>query len=223
MVTDVSLADEVASVLLEEHRFTIYHVSTPPTRCPAIFSPAPGSKAEKTLCEKHMLAVTGRTSDGAVDEIITFAIEAFIYTTSQLTTIFVSKADSTGYLSLLNLPKIGISHTKGIASIFVSWLVKNHLRPRTRLVVSLFARAQDQYLFPGSVENTSKHVIDDRGLIKWWCRVLDPILRRYQPAYGDDLAGRDETVSKGYLTVPGFDSHETSAFYPLPPSPTHCI
>src|SRR6266487_4672259 len=35
------------------------------------------------------------------------------------------------------------------------------------------AWAQGQYLFPGSVENSRKHILNDRGLVKWWCRALN--------------------------------------------------
>jgi regulator of Ty1 transposition protein 109 len=119
-------------------------------------------------------------------------------------------------------------------------LVKERQIPGKRLVVSLFARAQDQYLFPGSVENAEKHVLDDRGLIRWWCRVLDPIVKSYAPevekkSFGQKLAessgangyasvsngeadtgqrSQGKTTAKGYLIIPGFDIHETMRHTP---------
>lgn len=36
----------------------------------------------------------------------------------------------------------------------------------------MFARAQDQYLFPGSIENKGKRVLPDNVLCKWWREVL---------------------------------------------------
>jgi regulator of Ty1 transposition protein 109 len=40
------------------------------------------------------------------------------------------------------------------------------------LRIHVFARSQDQYLFPGSIDNKGKRVLDDKGLCKWWRSVL---------------------------------------------------
>jgi len=72
------------------------------------------------------------------------------------------------------------------------------------MIISLFARAQGQYLFPRSVENKGKHVLDDRQLIKWWCKTLDPVVR------SSDV----QEDAKAYLIVPGFDRQETAIFFP---------
>ncbi|OAX78621.1 hypothetical protein ACJ72_07071 [Emergomyces africanus] len=103
--------------------------------------------------------------------------------------------------------------------------MSEYQRPGIRLVLSLFARAQNQYLFPGSVENPHKHILDDRGLVKWWCRVVDPILRRHEPETKVDGSGQmieeksRETESKttsatAYLIVPGCDKFESRTFFP---------
>lgn len=151
------------------------------------------------------------------------AIEINIYTSRNLSTLFVSKADSTGFLSKLSLPKTHTSPVKAISSTFVSYLVRNRQREGKRFVVSLFARAQDQYLFPGSIDNSTKHVLDDRQLVRWWCRVLDPILKEYTPEREDlsieqleaDDYDESATTSKGYLIVPGVDKYETRRFFPV--------
>ncbi|KAL8938324.1 MAG: hypothetical protein Q9216_003947, partial [Gyalolechia sp. 2 TL-2023] len=145
------------------------------------------------------------------------ALETLVYTTSTLTTIFVAKADSTGYLHLLNLPQGTPSPLKTISSIFLSHLVTTRQRKDRQLVLSLFARAQDQYLFPGSVENPRKHVLDDRGLVKWWCRVLDPILQAGTTWFSpkpDNSERKNTSTPKAYLRVPGCDIHETRSFFP---------
>ena len=214
------LIGRLAEALPKHTQYRIHHLSTPPTRCAAIFFGTPGQKPEKTYCESHFLSVSISLSPQILQ---VFAIEILIYTTEHLTTLFVSKADSTGYLHLLDRPKGAPSPLKTISSVFVAHLVEKRTRPRTRLVVSLFARAQDQYLFPGSVENAGKHVLDDRGLIKWWCRVLDPVLRRYPVEKNDSITVEPpekeigiQLRSKGYLIVPGCDLYETRSF--LPPS-----
>ena len=213
-----TLRERLAGALAKDSQFTLYHVSSPPTRCPAIFSAPPDSKPERTYCESHFCSVAIEPlKDGK--KLFVFAIEVLVYTTASLTTLFVSKADSTGYLHLLDLPKGTTSPLKTISTIFISYLVENRRRPGIRLVVSLFARAQDQYLFPGSIENQRKHVLSDRGLVKWWCQVLDPIARKHT-AEGfpeDQTDGRledESATTQGYVIVPGFDRYETSAFFP---------
>ncbi|KAG7147692.1 Histone acetyltransferase like protein [Verticillium longisporum] len=138
--------------------------------------------------------------------VLAFAIEIFIFTTAYTSTFFVSKADSTGYLALLGLPKGTPSPIKEVCGAFMSYLVEQRQRKDKQCIVSLFARAQDQYLFPGSIKNKTKHVLDDRGLVKWWCRVLNPLLA--SPPAGD-WAG-----TKAYLVIPGLDVYETKAFLP---------
>lgn len=199
--------------------FRYYHISTPPTRCAALFSPLPGRKPERTYRESHFLQfiiLPGPTEDTG-EEVPLFAIEVLIYTTAHLTTLFVSKADSTGLGALLD-PKrtTNASPLRAIASTFISWLVRHRHRPDRKLVVSLFARAQDQYLFPGSVDHGKKHVLDDRGLVKWWCRTLDPMLREFgaEDQGKETIIEATEISSKGYVVVPGHDPHETSAFFP---------
>ncbi|KAF2841519.1 hypothetical protein M501DRAFT_1000768 [Patellaria atrata CBS 101060] len=220
-IEEKPLLEQFAENLPEGIAFKFCHISTPPTKCPAIFSAPPGARPEKTYCESHFLNVSlnpGDDKDG--ENLFAFAIEVLIYTTKHLTTLFVSKADSTGYLSLLQLPRSHGSPIKSVASTFISYLVKHRIRPSVRLVVSLFARAQDQYLYPGSIDNSTKHVLDDRGLVKWWCRVLDPVIRKYAPeqssidleAPGPDNV--DQTTAQGYVIVPGVDKYETTRFLP---------
>lgn len=215
------LGDFLAEVLPKDIKLNVRHVSTPPTRCEAIFSAPPGEDPETTFCENHFLAITVNRNEKIEEEIAVFAIEVLIYTTDRLTTLFVSKADSTGYLHLLHVPR-KTSLLRLISTTFLSYLVQTHQRPGVRLVLSLFARAQNQYLFPGSVDNAGKHVLDDRELIKWWCRAVDPILREYALESRDSESKGlvDEAVETGkssataYLLVPGCDKYETRTFFP---------
>ncbi|KAL2866259.1 H3 histone acetyltransferase RTT109 [Aspergillus lucknowensis] len=216
---DVDLGDILARALPTDVKVTIRHISSTPTASTALFAPPPGEEAETTFCENHFLSASIASADkddGA--EIIVFGIEVLVYTTAHLTTIFVSKADSTGHLHLLKAtPKSSI--LRRIANTFLIFLVRTHQRPGVRLLVSLFARAQNQYLFPGSIENAEKHVLDDRGLIKWWCRALDPILREYEPESGSQEQEKKPEESArssatAYLIVPSCDKFETRGFFP---------
>lgn len=208
----------LAAALPLNVRFGIHHLSSPPTICPAIYSVLPDEDPEKTFRESHFLSVTITSAD---HQLQVFAIEVLIYTTEHLTTLFVSKADSTGYIHHLNLPKGTPSPLKTISTTFLAFLIETRRRSDRRLVLSLFARAQDQYLFPGSIENRHKHVLDDRGLVKWWCQVVDPILQRH-PSTGEERrpemrlanAFDDSYTARGFLRVPGCDSHEITTFFP---------
>lgn len=219
---DADLGELLAQQLPAGVKVTVRHVSSTPTPCAALFAAPPGEEPEATFCVNHFLSVSihkGDTDNGP--EIIVFGIEILVYSTAHLTTIFVSKADSTGYLHLLQTAS-KVSLLRLISETFLSFLVRTHQRPGVRLVLSLFARAQNQYLFPGSIHNTGKHVLDDRGLIKWWCRVADPILREYEP----ESAGSQEkglldramesarSSATAFLIVPGCDKFETRGFFP---------
>ena len=213
-----TLEERLANSLPEGCHFTIHHLSTPPTACAAIYAAPPNEEPEKTYCESHFLSVS---IDSNQSRLQVFAIEVLIYTTEYLTTLFVSKADSTGYLYSLKLSQGTPSPLKIVSTSFLQYLIENRERADRRLVLSLFARAQNQYLFPGSIENDHKHVLDDRGLIKWWCKVLDPILGNYED---DDNAledkpkgvmrGEVDFKSHGFLRVPGCDTYETQSFLP---------
>ena len=232
-----SLKDLLAEQLLKDVPFTFYHYSTPPSKSPALFSAPPHAKSERTYCESHFLSATIVPKDAATsqipEELLVLAIEVLIYTTKRLTTIFVSKADSTGYLSELQLPRSQSgSPLKTICGTFVSWLARERQREGKKLVISLFARAQDQYLFPASIDNRNKHVLDDRGLVKWWCKVLDPIIWEYQAeedrkpfqerlaeGSGSGSAMSSGTTAKGYLVIPGYEPYDTLRYVPASPVP----
>jgi regulator of Ty1 transposition protein 109 len=204
-----SLQTRLAAVLPVGVNVKTYHLSTPPTASSALFAPSPGQEDQnQTCCESHFLAVAS-PEDGDDKEVLVFAVEILIFTTGTLTTLFVSKADSSGFSSRLNAPKGSPSTISAVISTFVDFLLEPRLT-NSRVVLSLFARSQHQYLFPGSVENTAKHVLDDRQLIKWWCRVLDKVLRH---------DSSPSLKSTAHLVVPGCDKGETKAFFP--PSSRH--
>ena len=222
MAADNSLLSKLASVLPQGYKFGVHHISTAPTKAEPLCSAPPGERSDKTYSESHFLAISidprevgsKRASPGADDAkdvaqrrpVLVFAIEVFIFTTAWQTIFFVSKADSTGYLQLLDLPKSTPSPVREVASTFLKYLLEHRRRKNIQSVVNLFARAQAQYLFPGSVDNKGKHVLDDWGLVRWWCRVLNPLL--------DGLKTRPWGNAKGYLIVPGLEEGEMRALTP---------
>jgi regulator of Ty1 transposition protein 109 len=143
---------------------------------------------------------------GTSKQALVFAVEVLIFTTAYQTTLFVSKADSTGYLHLLNLPKGAPSPIRQVCATFLAYLLDHRRRNHVQSVVNLFARAQAQYLFPGSVRNKGKHVLDDWGLVRWWCKTLNPLM--------EGLSKEPWATTKGYLLVPGLEEGETRGFIP---------
>jgi len=204
------LNDTLASALPKDSDCIIRYINTPSRPCGPLFSPPLGHEVEKTRLASHLLTVSttaSRGSQGANDsdsDVLVLGIEVLVYTTQHLTTIFVSKADSTGFHRSQNSFPV-----RTIATAFLDWLAgqQRQKHPGRQIVISLFARAQAQYLFPGSAENGKKHVLDDRQLIKWWAKVLDPILGR--------VSDRDIGQSAGaWVTVPGFEGGELRQFFP---------
>ncbi|KAI1125995.1 hypothetical protein F5Y10DRAFT_245870 [Nemania abortiva] len=213
---DSPLVKALAQALPKGFQCTAWHLSTTPAATEALcYPPASKSTTEKrpskplkTYCEKHFLTVSITDPTRAAD-VLVLALEIYIYTTTFSTTIFVAKADSTGYLHLQSTSQ-GFSPIRAITVAFLNFLVQNRRRPSKQLIINLFARSQSQYIFPGSVKNDKKHILDDRGLIKWWCRVLNPLL--------EDLNSNNSTANwdraQGYLVIPGLDDYETRAFVP---------
>ncbi|KAI1354884.1 hypothetical protein F5Y01DRAFT_219686 [Xylaria sp. FL0043] len=213
---DNPLVKALAQALPKDSRYTAWHLSTTPAITDALcYPPALKSTTEKrpskplkTYCEKHFLAVS-ITDPTTASDVLVLGLEIYIYTTSFSTAIFVAKADSTGHLHLQSTPR-GFSPIRAVTVAFLKFLVDHRRRPSKQLVINLFARSQSQYLFPGSVKNDKKHILDDRGLIKWWCKVLNPLLEDHVQ---NNRAGSWDRVH-GYLVIPGLDDYETRAFIP---------
>lgn len=67
--------------------------------------------------------------------------------------------------------------------------------------ISLFTRAERQYLFPESYLNPQKHVIDGKQLLSWWLRILNQVL------------GRSCQLWACKVAIPGADANSVSKFY----------
>lgn len=70
---------------------------------------------------------------------------------------------------------------------------------QTRLV--LFTRSEGQYLFPESMKNPDKHVLDGRALLKWWLKNVDRI--------ADDWTGPAK-----YLNILNSESRDIMRYFP---------
>jgi len=201
------VASALSSLLPSDLSISLYHIATSPAKTTPLFTPAPSKRPAATTLESHFIAISH-------ENVLAFAIELLIYTlvASGERIIFVSKADSSGYLpssavsyTPANAPELRVSLLRNVAMTAVRVILDGAraVNPTSKITVSLFARSQTQYLFPNSASNVTKHILEDRGLIAWWCRVLDPIFQQYT-----------DQGAKAYLLVPGFDRLQTRKLFP---------
>jgi len=127
------------------------------------------------------------------------AIEANLYhvPSSSSAILYVSKVDSTGQAA-----------SPSPTSALVRALLTYYLDPTTRPLpvahvwVHLFARAQNQYLFPNSAEHPGKHPLSDLQLCAWWKRQLSRV--------ADHLVAADALHVRLFYLLPGLGELEAS-------------
>ena len=103
------------------------------------------------------------------------AIEAnlYIFPTTRSVIVYISKVDTTGQGQRP-------SPTRAATVALLEHIVRRWFggslsggSPGWNVWAHLFARAQNQYLFPASIEHPGKKVLSDAGLVKWWKAVMD--------------------------------------------------
>ncbi|KAK8062757.1 hypothetical protein PG997_014854 [Apiospora hydei] len=199
-----TLVELLAQALPEHAKFAVHHLSTPPTLTEPLNNPpalptkegADASEVRprkplKTYCEKHFLAVSIEHPESK-EQLLVLALEVRLDRLPQS----------------IEAPQGTPSPIRQVTTTFVSYLVSQRQRKHIQCVINLFARAQSQYLFPGSVKNGGKHVLDDRGLVRWWCRVLNPLL---EPPSESTPEWKQV---HGYLIVPGLEQYDTRLLLP---------
>ncbi|OQO15139.1 hypothetical protein B0A48_00521 [Cryoendolithus antarcticus] len=195
------LKDALAGALPKDFNCRMRYIHTSPKPCDPLFSAPPGEDPERTKLASYFLTISTPSLSSAngfeyrdAGHHFVFAMEILVYSTRRLITMFVSKADSTGYL-----PRRHPSPVRVIATTFLKWLSDRLRHPRKRLVISLFARSQPTYLFPGSAKTGKKHILTGHQLTSWWVRVLDSMIRQKA-----DVPNQDRDW-QGYITVPNFN------------------
>ncbi|GAA6059697.1 hypothetical protein JCM10212_000084 [Sporobolomyces blumeae] len=202
--------------------YAVTCVRSQPRRSHALFPHASTSKLVKPY-QEELLCVLSQHRDstrGNHDEPVPVcAIEAHLYTIPATSTLilYVSKVDSTG---------LGPRSTSSPTRLFVSSFLAYHLvhlpHDAVRLRVHLFAKAEPQYLFPGSADNkATKRVLDDKGLIRWWKRTIEVAIRDnrdVRDAFA--VVGASKSI-KPFYVVPGLEYLESLPYVPdRPPSST---
>ncbi|KZP33519.1 hypothetical protein FIBSPDRAFT_810818 [Athelia psychrophila] len=134
------------------------------------------------------------------------AIEACIYTipASSCAVLYISKVDTTGQ-------GLAPSPTASLVRAFLEFYADPKTRPfvADHLWIHLFARAQNQYLFPNSSEFEGKRPLSDVKLCAWWKRLYSEVAEKIQSRLKEEAGGKIRL----YYLLPG--STETEATYSL--------
>ncbi|KWU45222.1 hypothetical protein RHOSPDRAFT_7334, partial [Rhodotorula sp. JG-1b] len=178
-----------------------------PQRSHALFPHATTARAKSVKVYHEDIFVvlsqpaTSTGGTGSTVPVPVVAIEAALYTVPATGTalLYISKVDTTGLLSAAPSP----SPTRPLVAAFLSYFLSHppHHCPRVRIHV--FARAQSQYLFPGSADNKAKKLLDDKALLRWWKRTLERA-----------VTTTSSTTFKLFYLVPGLAYLESLPYVP---------
>ncbi|GAA5822096.1 hypothetical protein JCM5353_006228 [Sporobolomyces roseus] len=211
------ISSSLSSSFPGTHTFSLQAIRSAPRRSYALFPHASNHKTckifqEEVLCilnlERETTSKEGETANKGWVPLC--AIEASIYTIPSTSTslLYISKVDTTGLQLSSSTSSTPPSPTKSFVSSFLSYHLLYPPHFTTRLRIHVFARSQGQYLFPGSIDNTStKKVLDDKGLLRWWKSTLS--LATHQSTL------LPERLESFYL-VPGLSYLESLPYVPNP-------
>ena len=144
------------------------------------------------------------------------AIEAnlYIFPTTHSVIVYISKVDTTGQGQRP-------SPTRAAAVALLEHIVRRWFAgsrsegsPGWNVWIHLFARAQNQYLFPASIEHPGKKVLSDAGLVKWWKAVMDDFVGGC--AKYEKNSGSSRLRAEPYVTLPGATDDEAIHLLKIP-------
>lgn len=202
-----------------EHTYTIQILRSQPRRSHALFPHA--SDLTRKIWQEEILVVlseeivvddksedptsTDEGREGRKASVPIVALEANIYFIPSTSTslLYISKVDTTG-LSPPHTP----SPARTLIASFLTYMLLHPPHQSTRLRTYIFSKSSGQYLYPGSVENVGKKVLDDKGLLRWWKGTLEIAC-----AEAHSRSKGSHEVKKYYL-VPGLSYHESIAYLP---------
>ena len=137
------------------------------------------------------------------------AVEVLIYYTINKTLIYISKADASGV-------RLKSMKSKDYISGFLNFILSHFCRPGIESVITLFARSQDQYIFPGSVFNLNKQVLDDHKLLIWWMEVLNLLKLQSSVQARVFIPGLDAQQHRPYIATATNSTNSLPWKYGLP-------
>ncbi|KAN0087436.1 Histone acetylation domain containing protein [Tylopilus felleus] len=147
---------------------------------------------------QDILVLLSEQPDPDSPRVFVSAIEASLYhvPSTSSAVLYVSKVDSTGQAKFP-------SPTHALVRAFLTYYVDPTTRPLpvAHIWVHLFARAQNQYLFPNSGEFPGKRPLTDVKLCAWWKRQFSVVAQ--------DVAARaGETCIRLFYLLPGLGELE---------------
>ncbi|ODV89454.1 hypothetical protein CANCADRAFT_139735 [Tortispora caseinolytica NRRL Y-17796] len=107
-------------------------------------------------------------------DLAVFGLEVEIYNEPDLVTIFISKADTTGYYYMQE-PKPPTLSIRRIAQVILAEIIKEFPDRKVRLCI--FTRPEKQYLFGLSSKCPHKHILSGLQLLKWWISVAENVVQ----------------------------------------------
>lgn len=171
-------------------------ISQPRKAAASLFPYAPRIDQDQIHIQDILILVS-ESSNSSDEPVFVSALQAVLYifpTTSSLI-VYIEKVDSTAQGKRP-------SPTRTIILAFVQHLCTAWFK-HWHMWLHLFARSQNQYLFPASIEFEGKKILSDIGLIKWWKSVLDLTF---------PLCLDNDQTQKGrkYVSIPGSSPAETA-------------
>lgn len=156
-------------------RLALTVLRSDPQRSHALFPHATTAKSTKVYHEDIFVVLSQPATSIGGSSVPVVAIEAALYTVPATGTalLYISKVDTTGLLSGPTSPSPSPSPTRPLVSAFLSYFLSYPPHHCSRIRIHVFARAQSQYLFPGSADNKTKKLLDDKALLRWWKRTLE--------------------------------------------------
>jgi regulator of Ty1 transposition protein 109 len=212
-----SLLDHISTSLatFPGHRsFQLQLIRSVPRRSHALFPHATNLKT-KIYQQELLLVVSESLAPNSTSPIPIFALEASIYSIPATSTslIYISKVDTTGLIPASPSP------ASAVVTAFLSYHLIHPPHQSKRVRIHIFAKSQSQYLFPGSVENPGKKVLDDKALIRWWKRCITSTVG-VEGLLSDKV--KEETMKLFYL-IPGLSYLESLPYVPKDPSPLSAL
>ncbi|KAK0464659.1 histone acetylation protein-domain-containing protein [Desarmillaria tabescens] len=155
-----------------------------------------------------------------LQRIMVSGIEACVYNipTTSCAILYVSKVDSTGQ-----------AYSPSPTSALVRSLLLFYADPATRpieaqhLWIHLFARAQNQYLFPNSSEFVGKRPLSDVRLCGWWKGIFTGVATELDARSQSKAVIRLNYVLPGYSELEAENSLKATSPSSSPSSPPHLL
>lgn len=182
-------------VLPRDEKFELIHIHSLPQRCrKLVFTKSSDTRLDSVTTHFFVLSYNIPQTE---KKIAILALEIYIYESLETSTIFISKADTTGFYTGGHRLNILI-----ITQQLIRVLLRYYVPLNKRIRIALFAKAEQQYLFLGSIKNPKKHVLPDAELVKWWARCLDGLQAEFA------------TPIRCALIVPGISTKDNEKYLP---------